>query len=118
MSATMLQVAEGLLALPGAKHLPHTYKDPISNLPTLPEAQVSDISIPIIDLEALHGPRRSDIVKQLGQACQHRGFFAVGAFFFFFFFLKIFLLEFRLDASCAKWYMVVLVFHEWKESFS
>jgi len=83
MSATMLQVAEGLLALPGAKHLPHTYKDPISNLPTLPEAQVSDSSIPIIDLEALHGPRRSDIVKQLGQACQHRGFFAVGAFFFF-----------------------------------
>ena len=82
MPATMLQVAEDLHAFPGAKHLPPTYKDPISNLPTLPEAQVSDGSIPIIDLEALHGPRRPEIVKQLGQACQLQGFFAVGVFFF------------------------------------
>ncbi|KAJ6293380.1 hypothetical protein OIU78_025370 [Salix suchowensis] len=78
MPATMLQVAEDLLVFPGAKHLPPTYKDPISNPPsTLPEAQVSDGSIPIIDLEALHGPSRPEIVKQLGQACQLQGFFAV-----------------------------------------
>ncbi|CAK7357493.1 unnamed protein product [Dovyalis caffra] len=75
MPSSMLQVAEGL-ALPGAKHLPTTYTAPIST-PTIPEVELSHGSIPIIDLEALHGPRRSNIVKQLGHACQHQGFFAV-----------------------------------------
>ncbi|KAH8518154.1 hypothetical protein Peur_037350 [Populus x canadensis] len=76
MPAAVLHVAEGV-ALPETKQLPPTYENPISTLPTVPEAELCDGSIPIIDLEALHGPRRSHIVKQLGHACQHKGFFAV-----------------------------------------
>jgi hypothetical protein len=103
MPAAVLHVAEGV-ALPETKQLPPTYESPISTLPTVPEAELCDGSIPIIDLEALHGPRRSHIVKQLSHACQHKGFFAVGFFFFLngFIALKIRSSTVRSTSNCKK----------------
>jgi hypothetical protein len=40
-------------------------------------AEISDGFIPLIDMEELQGPRRSEIVQQIGHACQHYGFFLV-----------------------------------------
>ncbi|ESR34924.1 hypothetical protein CICLE_v10007024mg [Citrus x clementina] len=47
------------------------YIRPISDRPNLTEVQISDGSIPHIDLHVL------DLIKQIGQACQHDGFFQV-----------------------------------------
>ncbi|KAH9678364.1 protein DMR6-LIKE OXYGENASE 1 [Citrus sinensis] len=51
------------------------YIRPISDRPNLTEVQISDGSIPLIDLQVLDGPRRLDLIKQIGQACHHDGFF-------------------------------------------
>ncbi|KAH9647643.1 protein DMR6-LIKE OXYGENASE 2 [Citrus sinensis] len=59
------------------KSVPSNYIRPISDRPNLTEVQISDGSIPLIDLQVLDGPRRLDIIKQIGQACQHDGFFQV-----------------------------------------
>lgn len=40
-------------------------------------AEISDGFIPLIDMEELQGPRRSEIVQQIGHACQHHSFFLV-----------------------------------------
>ncbi|KDO65454.1 hypothetical protein CISIN_1g042145mg, partial [Citrus sinensis] len=53
------------------------YIRPISDRPNLTEVQISDGSIPLIDLQVLDGPRRLDLIKQIGQACHHDGFFQV-----------------------------------------
>ncbi|CAK7357496.1 unnamed protein product [Dovyalis caffra] len=79
MSPTMVQQAEDHLALAaGAKNVPYTYTDPLSEVPTLPVVETSaDGSTPIIDMEALLGPQRSEIIQQIGLACEKNGFFAV-----------------------------------------
>ena len=59
------------------KSVPSNYIRPISDRPNLTEVQISDGSIPLVDLQVLNGPSRLDIVKQIGQACQHDGFFQV-----------------------------------------
>ncbi|KAH9678358.1 protein DMR6-LIKE OXYGENASE 2 [Citrus sinensis] len=59
------------------KSVPSNYIRPISDRPNLTEVQISDGSIPLVDLQVLNGPSRLDIIKQIGQACQHDGFFQV-----------------------------------------
>ncbi|KAK9275208.1 hypothetical protein L1049_022470 [Liquidambar formosana] len=59
-------------------HVPSNYIRPIYDRPNLSDVvQISDASIPLIDLQGLHGPRHSHIIKQTAQACQHHGFFQV-----------------------------------------
>ncbi|GAY54539.1 hypothetical protein CUMW_157440 [Citrus unshiu] len=58
------------------KNVPSDYIRPISDRPNLTDqAHISEGSIPLIDLQGFYGLRRSDITKQIGQACQHGGFF-------------------------------------------
>jgi hypothetical protein len=58
-------------------HVPSNYIRPISDRPNLSDVQTSDASIPLIDLQGLHGPNHSNIIKQIRQACQQDGFFQV-----------------------------------------
>ena len=58
-------------------HVPSNYIRPISDQPNLSDVQSSDASIPLIDLQGLHGPNHSNIIKQIAQACQQEGFFQV-----------------------------------------
>ncbi|KAG6633818.1 protein DMR6-LIKE OXYGENASE 2-like [Carya illinoinensis] len=63
---------------PTMSHVPSNYIRPISDRPNLSDVQISDQGfIPLIDLQGLEGPNREDIIKQIGQACQHDGFFQV-----------------------------------------
>ncbi|PON37751.1 Oxoglutarate/iron-dependent dioxygenase [Parasponia andersonii] len=60
------------------KYVPSNYIRPISDRPNLASVDTSTVgSIPVIDLDGLHGPNHSDIIKQIGQACQSDGFFQV-----------------------------------------
>ncbi|TYJ22396.1 hypothetical protein E1A91_A08G123400v1 [Gossypium mustelinum] len=59
------------------KLVPTNYIRPISDRPNLVDVHVSDVSIPLIDLQDLHGPNRSHVLKQIALACQHDGFFQV-----------------------------------------
>ncbi|TQE12801.1 hypothetical protein C1H46_001447 [Malus baccata] len=60
----------------GVNQVPSNYIRPISDRPNLTDFQVSDASsIPLIDLKDLHSPTHSDIIKQIGLACQTDGFF-------------------------------------------
>ncbi|XP_068305773.1 protein DMR6-LIKE OXYGENASE 2-like [Pyrus communis] len=62
----------------GVNHVPSNYIRPFSDRPNLTDVQTSDASsIPLIDLKDLHGPKHSDIIKQIGLACQTDGFFLV-----------------------------------------
>lgn len=61
----------------GVDHVPSNYIRPPSERPNLKDVQASDVSIPLIDLLDLQGPGRPDVVKQIGQACQHDGFFQI-----------------------------------------
>ncbi|CAK7357498.1 unnamed protein product [Dovyalis caffra] len=54
------------------KQIPSNYIRPVSDRSNFSEVETSDF-IPLIDLEGLHGPRRSKIIKQIGQACQDYG---------------------------------------------
>lgn len=56
--------------------VPSNYVRPISDRPNLDEVSLDD-SIPLIDLQGLTGPNRSEVVKRIGQACQDYGFFQV-----------------------------------------
>lgn len=58
-------------------HVPSNYVRPISDRPNLSDVQISEGSIPLIDLQELNGPNHSDIIQQISQACQHDGFFQV-----------------------------------------
>ncbi|XP_030936858.1 protein DMR6-LIKE OXYGENASE 2-like [Quercus lobata] len=58
-------------------HVPSNYIRPISDRPNLSDVQSSDASIPLIDLQGLQGPSHSNIIKQIGQACQQEGFFQI-----------------------------------------
>ncbi|CAK7357490.1 unnamed protein product [Dovyalis caffra] len=79
MSPSKKLEADDNLALPAGAvtNVPPTYIDPISNAQTFSGLEILEGCCPIIDLEALHGPRRADIIGQLGHACQHYGFFLV-----------------------------------------
>ncbi|KAM6588278.1 hypothetical protein CsatA_010883 [Cannabis sativa] len=61
-----------------AKHVPSNYVRPISDRPNLAALDTSAAhSIPLIDLQDLHGPNHSKVIQQIGQACQLDGFFQV-----------------------------------------
>ncbi|KAJ6332635.1 hypothetical protein OIU77_008658 [Salix suchowensis] len=78
MSPTLLQEVSDHHALAGAKKASYTHSDPLSEIPTLSGVDISaDGSTPVIDMEALLDPRRSDAIKQIGLACEKNGFFAV-----------------------------------------
>jgi len=79
MSPTMLQQVDAHhRSLSEPKNGPFTYTDPLSEVPTLSGVDTSvDGSTPIIDMEGLLGPQRSEFVKQIGHACEKNGFFAV-----------------------------------------
>ncbi|KAL3577303.1 hypothetical protein D5086_022586 [Populus alba] len=65
------------LASSGVKQIPSNYIRPISDRPNLSDVQISDGSIPLIDLHGLNGPNHSTIIQQIGRACQRDGFFQV-----------------------------------------
>ncbi|XP_031258081.1 protein DMR6-LIKE OXYGENASE 2-like [Pistacia vera] len=60
------------------QNVPSNCIRPINDRPNLTQVEVSDASsIPLIDLDGLYGPRHSEIIQQIGLACQHDGFFQV-----------------------------------------
>ncbi|XP_061995496.1 protein DMR6-LIKE OXYGENASE 2-like [Rosa rugosa] len=62
----------------GATHVPSQFVRPEHDRPNLDQViQSSDMSIPLIDLQDFDGSRRSEIIKQIGLACQDYGFFQV-----------------------------------------
>lgn len=61
----------------GVTHVPSNYVRPAHDRPNLDLVQSCDHSIPLINLQGFDGSRRSDIVKQIGLACQDYGFFQV-----------------------------------------
>ncbi|OMO79910.1 Oxoglutarate/iron-dependent dioxygenase [Corchorus capsularis] len=74
-AATKLLLADLASAV---KQVPSNYIRPISDRPNLSDVlQASHVSIPLIDLQGLYGPNRSDILKQISLACQTDGFFQV-----------------------------------------
>lgn len=74
MAATKLLLTDLALTV---NHVPSNYVRPFSDRPNLSDVQISEGSIPLIDLQDLNGPNHSDIIEQIGQACQHDGFFQV-----------------------------------------
>ncbi|KAF8379894.1 hypothetical protein HHK36_027359 [Tetracentron sinense] len=74
MATTKLLLAD---LVSGVNHVPSSYIRPISDRPNLHDVQLSDGSIPLIDLQGLYGPNHSDIIKEIGQACRNDGFFQV-----------------------------------------
>lgn len=75
MAATKLLLADLASNL---KQVPAKYIQPISDRPNLADVEISELSsIPLIDLEGLDGPRRSEIINQIAQACELHGFFQV-----------------------------------------
>ncbi|PON97192.1 Oxoglutarate/iron-dependent dioxygenase [Trema orientale] len=66
----------------GSKHVPSNYIRPEHDRPNLDEVEHYSLdgnssSIPLIDLQRLHGPNHSDIINHIGHACQNYGFFRV-----------------------------------------
>ncbi|KAI3929941.1 hypothetical protein MKW98_004095 [Papaver atlanticum] len=58
--------------------VPSNYIRPISERPNLTQVQSSqDSSIPLINLQELDGPNHSNLIQQIGHACQYDGFFQV-----------------------------------------
>lgn len=71
----------------GINYVPSKYVRPVSDRPNLDQVQFSlDYSIPVIDLQGLHGPGRSEVIKQIADACQTDGFFQVFILFHLIFF--------------------------------
>ncbi|KAF3449247.1 hypothetical protein FNV43_RR09975 [Rhamnella rubrinervis] len=68
MGAAKLLLTDHLAS--GAKNVPTSYIRPISDRPNLSVVHTSDVSIPLIDLQGLHGPNHSDVIKQIAHACQ------------------------------------------------
>ena len=79
MAATTASATKVLLTdlASSVNRVPSNYIRPISDRPNLSDVQSSDASIPLIDLQGLQGPSHSNIIKQIGQACQQEGFFQV-----------------------------------------
>ncbi|KAL6006595.1 Protein DMR6-LIKE OXYGENASE 2 [Asimina triloba] len=76
-SSSMLQPRlTGFLST--SDQLPPNYVRPVSDRPNLFDADLSsDVSIPLVDLDGLHGLDRDKIVQEIGLACQTDGFFQV-----------------------------------------
>lgn len=72
--ATTKQLLSDLVS--GVSSVPSNYIRPISDRPNLDEVSL-DNPIPLIDLQGLNGSNRSDVVREIGQACQEYGFFQV-----------------------------------------
>lgn len=90
MSATSKLLSDQVAS--GIKKVPFNYIRPISDRPNLTDVHISssDASIPLIDLQGLHGPDHSHIIKQIGQACQYDGFFQVRVCVYNYFLLYIY----------------------------
>ncbi|EOA21018.1 hypothetical protein CARUB_v10001353mg [Capsella rubella] len=58
-------------------HVPSNYVRPISDRPNMSEVETSGETIPLIDLQDLHGPNRADIINQFAHACSSYGFFQI-----------------------------------------
>ncbi|CAE6131311.1 unnamed protein product [Arabidopsis arenosa] len=56
-------------------HVPSNYVRPVSERPNMSEVETSGDSIPLIDLQDLHGPNRANIINQFAHACSFYGFF-------------------------------------------
>ena len=61
----------------GMSSVPSNYIRSANNHPNFHEVVSFDGAIPLIDLQELNGPTRSDIIKEIGLACQNYGFFQV-----------------------------------------
>lgn len=61
------------------EHVPSSYIRPLSERPSnlTPDHSNTTNNIPLIDLDGLHAPNRSPIIKQIALACQQDGFFQV-----------------------------------------
>ncbi|KAK1324291.1 Naringenin,2-oxoglutarate 3-dioxygenase [Acorus calamus] len=53
--------------------VPSQYIRPVSDRPNLDEVDISNVSIPLIDLSGIDGPNRPEVVKAIGLACQTDG---------------------------------------------
>ena len=59
-------------------NVPANFVRPVTDRPNLEDViQLSDASIPVIDLQDLNGPNRLHLIQKIGQACQDYGFFQV-----------------------------------------
>ncbi|GMY09122.1 protein DMR6-LIKE OXYGENASE 2-like [Fagus crenata] len=61
----------------GMSCVPSNYIRPTYDRPNFHEVESFDGAIPLIDLQGLNGPTRSDMIKEIGLACQNYGFFQV-----------------------------------------
>ncbi|KAI3911024.1 hypothetical protein MKW98_015681 [Papaver atlanticum] len=59
------------------KNVPPNYIRPINDRPNIVVKSSEDSPIPLIDLQDLYGLNHSDVIKQIGRACQFDGFFQV-----------------------------------------
>ncbi|KAJ8632472.1 hypothetical protein MRB53_025808 [Persea americana] len=57
--------------------VPARFIRPISDRPNLHEVDKSDTIFPLIDLDGFSGSNPSQIIKEIGEACQTHGFFLV-----------------------------------------
>ncbi|EFH48777.1 predicted protein [Arabidopsis lyrata subsp. lyrata] len=58
-------------------HVPSNYVRPVSDRPNMSEVETFGDSIPLIDLQDLHGPNRANIINQFAHACSSYGFFQI-----------------------------------------
>ena len=65
----------------GMSSVPSNYIRSANNHPNFHEVVSFDGAIPLIDLQDLNGPKRSDIIKEIGLACLNYGFFQVFSLF-------------------------------------
>ncbi|XP_031251173.1 protein DMR6-LIKE OXYGENASE 2-like [Pistacia vera] len=72
--ATTKQLLSDIVS--GVSSVPSNYIRPISDRPNIDEVSLGN-PIPLIDLQGLDSSNRSDVVKEIGQACQEYGFFQV-----------------------------------------
>ncbi|KAK7389729.1 hypothetical protein VNO78_25015 [Psophocarpus tetragonolobus] len=57
--------------------VPSNFIRPIGERPKLHQLDSFTGSIPVVDLEGLHGSDRSKIIHEIGHACQNYGFFQI-----------------------------------------
>ena len=80
------------------KNVPSNYIRPIYDRPNLSDVHISsEASIPLIDLHQLSGPRRSHVIKQIGLACQHDGFFQVYIYVYILLLIKLICINYSLS---------------------
>ncbi|KAM3698805.1 hypothetical protein ACB094_06G217600 [Castanea mollissima] len=79
--ASKLKQPQPLLSdlVSGMSSVPANYIRPANDRPNFHEVVSFDGSIPLIDLQGLYGPKRSEIVKEIGLACLNYGFFQVSS---------------------------------------